>query len=88
MSNQEKLYRHDFRPVYRSLPSQPEWQPLKQSVQFLSTPSSEGAFVPLDRYLSQFGIANLPPLSVEYSNGSSTVSLHGNATVIGRKRDT
>ena len=42
MSNQEKLYRHDFRPVYRSLPSQPEWQPLKQSVQFLSTPSSEG----------------------------------------------
>ena len=47
-----------------------------------ATTSSEGAFVPLDRYLSQFGIANLPPLSVEYSNGSSTVSLHGNATVI------
>ena len=31
MSNQAKLFSHDMRPVYRSLPSQPEWKPVKSA---------------------------------------------------------
>ena len=31
MSNQAKLFSHDMRPVYRSLPSQPEWRPVKSA---------------------------------------------------------
>ena len=31
MSNQAKLFSHDMRPVYRSLPSQPEWRPVRSA---------------------------------------------------------
>ena len=38
LSNQEKLFRHDMRPVFRSLPSQPEWRPLRTAVHFIVRP--------------------------------------------------
>ena len=42
-SNQEKLFRHDMRPVYRSLPSQPEWRPLRTAATFIVKPRRPGA---------------------------------------------
>ena len=43
MSNQEKLFRHDFRPVFRSLPSQPDWRPLRSACQFIVRPRAPGS---------------------------------------------
>ena len=42
-SNQEKLFRHDMRPCYRSLPSQPEWRPIKAAAQFVVRPRHPGS---------------------------------------------
>ena len=42
MSDQSKLYSHDMRPVYRSLPSQPAWQRLREPSPRNDAPSSEG----------------------------------------------
>ena len=42
MSDQSKLFSHDMRPVYCSLPSQPSWQRLQQPSPRNNSPSSDG----------------------------------------------
>ena len=39
-------------------------------------------FVPLDHYLAQFKLDNLPPLHVTYANGSSPVTMQGALTEV------